>query len=283
MARIRTIKPEFWDSPGTASASHIARLFFIAMWNWADDWGVGLATPKALIGFAFPNDEEITTADFPYLAKEVADNFDVVFYTVDGRRYYSIPSWDIHQRTERKAKRLNPGPDRAESLINTTKSDLPTVAADLPTEAKEVQAWEREREQGKGNRGKGTGEQVSPAVTESLFDDAYSHWPKKVERKVALEKFKASTLAPEVLAAHIIEFGDAYKATTEKQYTPALGVWISHERWTDELPSSPERTTQTTNRPIAKADQNAAAYFEIYGGDHERARGIQALDAGLSA
>jgi hypothetical protein len=34
MARIRTIKPEFWDSPSTARASLRARLFFIAMWNW---------------------------------------------------------------------------------------------------------------------------------------------------------------------------------------------------------------------------------------------------------
>ena len=39
MPRIRTIKPEFWDSPGTASASLRIRLLFIAMWNWADDHG----------------------------------------------------------------------------------------------------------------------------------------------------------------------------------------------------------------------------------------------------
>jgi hypothetical protein len=38
--RIRSIKPEFWDSPSTASASVRVRLLFIAMWNWADDHGV---------------------------------------------------------------------------------------------------------------------------------------------------------------------------------------------------------------------------------------------------
>ena len=65
MPRIRTIKPEFWDSPGTARASLRARLFFIALWNWADDYGVGTANPKQLIGFAFPNDDDVTAADFP--------------------------------------------------------------------------------------------------------------------------------------------------------------------------------------------------------------------------
>lgn len=241
MARIRTIKPEFWDSPGTAKASPLARLFFIAMWNWADDWGVGLATPKPLIGFAFPNDDHISTADFPTLAKEVADCFDVCFYEVAGRRYYSIPSWDNHQRTERKAKRLNPGPDEAESLINTGESELPTVAKDFPTQGTEVQASEREREQGKGNRGKGSN--TSPTAMEISFASAWSHWPKKVERKKAFDQFvKASKkIDPEDLAYTIADFGRAYAATTERQYVPALGVWLNGERWTDELPQAPSQ------------------------------------------
>jgi hypothetical protein len=269
MARIRTIKPEFWDSPGTAKASHVGRLFFIAMWNWADDWGVGLATPKPLIGFAFPNDDAISTADFPTLAKEVAECFDVQFYEVAGRCYYSIPSWDIHQRTERKAKRLNPAPDEAESLTDTGKSERPTVAAELPTQGKEVQAWERERErerereQGKGNRG--TGEQSSPSAIESVFDAAYDHWPKKVERKAALDRFKAASkrLTPEVLAGHIIRFGDAYAATTDKRFTPALGVWLGHERWTDELPTAPKPERNRKPTPEERARQTLALATDI--------------------
>jgi len=111
MARIRSIKPEFWSSPGTASASPMARLLFIAMWNWADDYGVGTANLKELEGFAYPND---AVADFPSLCTEVADSFDVTFYTVRGRPYYSIPSWDKHQRNERRAHGLHPGLDEAD-------------------------------------------------------------------------------------------------------------------------------------------------------------------------
>ena len=112
MPRIRTIKPEFWDSPGTARASLRGRLFFIALWNWADDWGIGTANSKQLIGFAFPNDDDVTVADFPRLRTEVADCYGVQWYTVDARPYFAIPSWDQHQKNERRAAKRNPTPDQ---------------------------------------------------------------------------------------------------------------------------------------------------------------------------
>src|SRR5437867_1014768 len=40
MARIRTVKPEFWEDEKVASLSFPARLLFIASWNFADDAGV---------------------------------------------------------------------------------------------------------------------------------------------------------------------------------------------------------------------------------------------------
>ena len=110
MARIRTIKPEFWDSPDTARASLRARLLYIAMWNLADDYGVGDGNHKRIIGFAFPNDE-ITVSDIPRLIAEVSRTFSVMFYEHEGRPYYYIPSWETHQRTEKRAKQRVPFPD----------------------------------------------------------------------------------------------------------------------------------------------------------------------------
>ena len=67
MPRIRTIKPEFWSSPGVAKMSPLARLTFIGMWNWADDAGRGTYNPRELMGFIFPNDYEMTVAEFAQL------------------------------------------------------------------------------------------------------------------------------------------------------------------------------------------------------------------------
>lgn len=124
MPRIRTIKPEFWDSPGTARASLRARLFYIALWNWADDYGIGTANPNQLVAFAFPNDDIDTRTEFPRLRTEVADCYDVQWYTVENRPYYAIPSWEAHQKNERRAKGRFPGPDQADSDTHGTSVQL---------------------------------------------------------------------------------------------------------------------------------------------------------------
>lgn len=116
MARMRTLKPEFWDSPSTAQASLAARLLFLAMWNWADDSGRGTAGLKELEAFAFPNDDireyarnkagnsgEVprTTPElyrnFAELCGDVAEAYGVMFYQVKSRPYYVIPSFKAHQ------------------------------------------------------------------------------------------------------------------------------------------------------------------------------------------
>jgi hypothetical protein len=89
--------------------------------------------------------------------------------------------------------------------------------------------------------------ETSPVVTETasqlveLFESAWAHWPKKVERADAYKRFRTACkkIPVEQLSAAIIRFGDAYADTTERQFTPALAAWLNGERWTDELPSRP--------------------------------------------
>lgn len=60
MARIRTIKPEFWESETIASLPIEARLLFIACLNLADDEGRLRWHPSYLRSFAFVYDAHIT-------------------------------------------------------------------------------------------------------------------------------------------------------------------------------------------------------------------------------
>lgn len=157
MARIRTIKPEFWDSPSVAKASPWARLLFIAMWNWADDYGRGTANLKELEGFAFPNDDQFTdssgnTVTFRSLVAEVSDCFGVIIYEVDGRPYFEIPTWDSHQRNEKRAKQSRyPDPPMVEPKFGVV-AEIPSHVADAP----------RSSGPGTGEQGnRGTGEQGS--------------------------------------------------------------------------------------------------------------------------
>ena len=59
MARIRTIKPEFWTDKKIIRLSRDARLFFIGLWNFADDNGVLEADPLQLKAWIFPVDPDI--------------------------------------------------------------------------------------------------------------------------------------------------------------------------------------------------------------------------------
>lgn len=75
------------------------------------------------------------------------------------------------------------------------------------------------------------------------FERGWAVWPKKVDRKKSFAKFerlvKSGKRDLDELVVDIIKFGNAYAATTEKQFTPGLGVWLNGERWEDELPQQP--------------------------------------------
>ena len=130
MPRMRTIKPEFWDSPSTAKADLAVRLTYIAMWNWADDSGRGPANLKELEAFCFPNDEISNlprassgssgdrrgnsgpTAgswrNFAEVCGEVAEVYGIKFYKVHDRPYYVIPNFREHQAKDFREKSKYP-------------------------------------------------------------------------------------------------------------------------------------------------------------------------------
>lgn len=56
MARIRSVKPEFWSDPDLVVLPMAARLFFIGCWNHADDYGVLKDDPGRLKLQILPDD-----------------------------------------------------------------------------------------------------------------------------------------------------------------------------------------------------------------------------------
>ncbi|MCR2051469.1 hypothetical protein NSA19_01075 [Actinomyces bowdenii] len=170
--RIRTIKPEFFDSPDTAKASPVVRLAFIGLWCCADDTGRGTCNPKEIEGAIFPHDDlsDLSRGEFAAIRgvlRQVAAAYGVLFYTVRGRDYFQITSWSRHQRVrEGQASRL-PGPEEGEvaEWCREVRADshgsdsLPQVAAD--------RGGSRLGTGEQGNRG--TGEQLeAPLATEPV-------------------------------------------------------------------------------------------------------------------
>lgn len=162
MPRIRTIKPEFWSSPDVAKASAVARLAYIGMWNWADDYGRGTLNLKELEGFIFPNDDikELsvgTSENFRRVVKEVVDTFGIIIYEVHGRTYYAIPTWADHQRTERKAKSKYPAPEDGENVSDQwsdgSSYTFLRTASEVPTQGVGSSRKPEHRNRGTGEQG----------------------------------------------------------------------------------------------------------------------------------
>lgn len=166
MPRIRTIKPEFWSSPGVARMSPLARLTFIGMWNWADDAGRGTYNPRELMGFIFPLDEEMTVADFRALCAEIRAHVAVDFFEVAGRHYYEISSWKKHQSKHAKfdsSKYPAPGDGHYIDPVNMQViGEVPEMCRNSATSSRNSATSARKKNLGTGEQGnRGTGEGVT--------------------------------------------------------------------------------------------------------------------------
>lgn len=103
MARIRTIKPEFWTSEQVTECSLSARLLFIGMWNFADDGGNLAASVKTAKMQIFPADN----IDIAPLVHELLSVGLLVEYHVNGRNYWHITGWK-HQQINRPSPLKHP-------------------------------------------------------------------------------------------------------------------------------------------------------------------------------
>lgn len=132
MPRIRTLKPEFFRSPDTAKTSFAGRIFYEALWCWADDFGIGETNLNGLLGFAFCDEDGFTAQDLRQFCAEVALHYGVVFYTVRGRHYYAVPSWEKHQKLEKRPeRRRHPVPDDPEAVPDQRIHDRADSAPDV--------------------------------------------------------------------------------------------------------------------------------------------------------
>lgn len=215
--RIRSLKPEFFDSPSTAQAGPWARLLFMGMWCMSDDWGVGPANPKELAASIFPNDDQWTSKELPGLCKEVADSYGVVFYTHRGRRYFQIPTWEDHQITQRRAKRRYPTADDPESVLDQASPELPSIRKEVPCEDKEKSSSEQ------GSRG--TGDQGNRRVTTRATALPDSWTPTAEHQAQAAQAGINITLEVEKMRDWALSKGE-----TRKDWNATFRNWLRNAR-----------------------------------------------------
>lgn len=121
MARIRTVKPEFWTDEVLGEVSPSARLAFIATWTFADDHGNLERSARQLKAQAFPYDAIDVE---PLLAELLAVGL-LVEYEVDGKKFMHIKGFGRHQKVENPSKPRHPLPDFSGSPHREVTEDSP--------------------------------------------------------------------------------------------------------------------------------------------------------------
>lgn len=109
------IDPEFWsDEEIGMKWSHGARLFYIGLWNFADDEGRFKAHNQLLKSQIFPYDHKI---DIEKLKTEISRK--IQWYVVDGLQYGLIRNFLKHQKIDRPTpSRLPTPPELIEDSSN---------------------------------------------------------------------------------------------------------------------------------------------------------------------
>lgn len=223
MARIRTIKPEFFTSEDIVSLTPLARLFYVALWCESDREGRLAWKPKTLKMRYLPGD----VCNIDELAKELTDTGLIEIYEVDDRQYAEILSFKNHQ------------------VINNRESDsiLPSRVDDA---SKRVKAEGRKEGKGKERKeGKGTMGGDDPADgLEAGFDSFWETWPshpRKADREKCRTHWRAEKLAER--ADDIVGRVVAWKLSRDwtkdgGQFIPAPLVWLRKKSF-DSVPPSP--------------------------------------------
>lgn len=115
MARIRTIKPDFWTDEKVVELSAFARLMFIGMWNFVDDYGRAPLSAKRLKMQILPEDD----VDPVKLIEEIRKLGLIVVYEVDGKEFFHVRGFSEHQKVDKRTDSKHPAPPISPELPRT--------------------------------------------------------------------------------------------------------------------------------------------------------------------
>lgn len=201
MARIRTIKPEFFTSADILALTPLARLFYVSLWCEADRDG-RLKWDLETFGFRYMPKESSQVSD---LADELVSRGLVILYEVEAKTYAEIPSFAAHQ------------------VINNREQE-----SFLPPRVKDASGRVKAEGRKEGKEGK---------ELASMFERFYEAYPKKKSRGDAEKAWKAID-PDEHLAGQILQAVQRAKTSEQwlkngGQFIPYPATWLRDKGWLD--------------------------------------------------
>lgn len=257
MARIRSIKPEFWTDSVIVALSPMARLLYIGMWNFAlCDHGHLENDPIRLKLQVLPMD----SIDIGSLLDELLDSNRInLIRTKSGDSYLHIPSMKRNQKGDPRWKSRCPACNDAE-YGSTQLTETQASSGELGRDSRDSMqalpecALVEERRVEEGLKDLSIDESIDdPKTPRPRLDEEfvmwYSGYPKK-EAKAAAKK--AFVKARKTTSLETLTTGrDNYVASIrgkDRQFIALPATWLNAGRWEDEL--------QTAGSPQASNPYN---------------------------
>ncbi len=216
MARIRTIKPDFFRHLGLFKLEQETglpiRIAFAGLWTACDREGRFKWEPETLKLDCLPFDN----VDFSRVLDALTSRGSIVKYVVDGREYGFVPSFLEHQVVNnREAESKIPVPDVNNIINDLTREPRVNVASVTPLIPAQVE--------GKGREGKESGtRQRRATTTPTAFEitSELSEWA------------KASGVDQSILASETEKFLDHWRAKggSFKDWNAAWRKWMRNAR-----------------------------------------------------
>ncbi len=212
MARIRTIKPEFFTSEDIVNLAPLTRLLYIAIWCEADKEGRLVWKPMTFKLRYFPADN----CDIQAMCAEIVQAGLVMLY---GSGYAYVPSFKAHQH-------INP---------RETASQLPEPDATVTRKPRVGTRQSRDSDAQGGREGKG--KEGDTRDESPGFESFWETWPKSDRKQArgkcfdAWKKASAERNAAEIIA-HVTSLKQS--ATWQKnagEFIVAPLVYLNEKRW----------------------------------------------------
>ena len=279
MARIRTIKPEFWTAEQIMELSPLARLLFIGMWNFCDDRGVHPVAYKTLKAEVFPADD-LLSSDVERLVAEIMAQGLLSEFEAEGRRWWFVTGWH-HQVINRPSKSRYPVPPRSAPLSTAAGQDdfepeTPAETSDhgaLTNDSTSDHGALTDGREGKGREG--SKPPTPPPARDGDFGMDLDWQPSEHFLTLARQAgVPADQITPEALAEFRSYWIGQGKAMSQHQWDHKLLTNLKAQRVRSQSPpsrASPRRQPQTLSEGRAAA---AKAIFNPgpVGNDHGHER-----------
>jgi hypothetical protein len=223
MARIRTIKPEFFTSEDIVAMTPLARLLYVALWCEADREGRLTWKPKTFKMRYFPEDQ----CDINALCQEVLERGLAVLF---GEGFAYIPTFKVHQH-------INP----RESQSTIADPHVATRKPRVSTRESTVSDAQVGRE---GREGSNSTEPDAGSVQASGFAIPLNDGSEYQVAAQALAEWAQSFPAVDV-EQELREMRAWSNANKEKRKTKA-GIDRFIVRWLQKAQDSPSRTKRSS-------------------------------------